>query len=81
MYHLEGESFHTIPHLIHHYQTSQQHITKKSEIVLRRPVLKVPKTGLLQTGKRLDNPETSAAEILLFFFSLHLLGQMGPGTR
>ncbi|TNM91169.1 hypothetical protein fugu_003458 [Takifugu bimaculatus] len=40
LYQLEGDSFHTIPHLIHHYQTSQQHITKRSEIVLRRPVLK-----------------------------------------
>ncbi|XP_056876541.1 tyrosine-protein kinase Fes/Fps isoform X1 [Takifugu flavidus] len=40
LYQLEGDSFHTIPHLIHHYQTSQQHVTKRSEIVLRRPVLK-----------------------------------------
>uniref|UniRef100_H3CV78 Tyrosine-protein kinase n=1 Tax=Tetraodon nigroviridis TaxID=99883 RepID=H3CV78_TETNG len=40
MYCLDGESFHTIPQLIQQYQTSQQHVTKKSEVVLRRPVLK-----------------------------------------
>lgn len=41
MYRLDGESFHSIPLLIHHLLTSQQRITKKTDIVLKRAVLKV----------------------------------------
>ncbi|XP_037614857.1 tyrosine-protein kinase Fes/Fps isoform X2 [Sebastes umbrosus] len=40
LYRLDGESFHSIPLLIHHLLSAQQHITKKSDIVLKKPVLK-----------------------------------------
>ncbi|XP_074522889.1 tyrosine-protein kinase Fes/Fps [Halichoeres trimaculatus] len=40
MYRLDGESFHSIPQLIHHLRSSRQNITKKSNIVLKKPVLK-----------------------------------------
>ncbi|XP_041647502.1 tyrosine-protein kinase Fes/Fps [Cheilinus undulatus] len=40
LYRLDGESFHSIPLLIHHLQSSRQFITKKSNIVLKKPVLK-----------------------------------------
>ncbi|XP_053172628.1 tyrosine-protein kinase Fes/Fps [Scomber japonicus] len=40
LYRLDGESFCSIPHLIHHLLSSRQHITKKSDIVLSNPVLK-----------------------------------------
>ncbi|XP_068172700.1 tyrosine-protein kinase Fes/Fps isoform X2 [Antennarius striatus] len=40
MYHLDGECFHTVPQLIHHLLTSQQHITKRTTILLKKPVLK-----------------------------------------
>uniref|UniRef100_A0A3Q3XEV1 Tyrosine-protein kinase n=1 Tax=Mola mola TaxID=94237 RepID=A0A3Q3XEV1_MOLML len=40
LYRLDGEGFHSIPRLIHQLLLSGQHITKKSDIVLKRPVLK-----------------------------------------
>ncbi|XP_044059106.1 tyrosine-protein kinase Fes/Fps isoform X2 [Siniperca chuatsi] len=40
LYRLDGEGFHSIPQLIHHLLSSRQHITKKSDIVLKKPVLK-----------------------------------------
>ncbi|XP_037337352.2 tyrosine-protein kinase Fes/Fps [Pungitius pungitius] len=40
LYRLDGESFRSIPLLISHLLSSQQHITKKSDIVLKRLVLK-----------------------------------------
>ncbi|XP_068594973.1 tyrosine-protein kinase Fes/Fps isoform X2 [Brachionichthys hirsutus] len=40
MYHLDGAFFHTIPQLIHQLLTSQQHITKRCTILLKKPVLK-----------------------------------------
>ncbi|KAI3377859.1 hypothetical protein L3Q82_008994, partial [Scortum barcoo] len=40
LYRLDGESFHSIPQLIHHLLTSQQHVTKRADIVLKKPVLK-----------------------------------------
>lgn len=40
MYRLDGESFSSIPQMIHHLLSSRQHITKKSNIVLKKPVLK-----------------------------------------
>lgn len=40
LYRLDGESFQSIPLLIQHLLSSQQHITKKSDIVLMRPVVK-----------------------------------------
>ncbi|XP_054468458.1 tyrosine-protein kinase Fes/Fps [Anoplopoma fimbria] len=40
LYRLDGESFHSIPLLIDHLLTSRQHITKRSDIVLKKPVLK-----------------------------------------
>ncbi|KAM8762638.1 tyrosine-protein kinase Fes/Fps [Acanthopagrus schlegelii] len=40
MYRLDGESFHSIPQLIHHLLSTRQHITKRSDIVLKKPVLK-----------------------------------------
>uniref|UniRef100_A0A8C9YA50 Tyrosine-protein kinase n=1 Tax=Sander lucioperca TaxID=283035 RepID=A0A8C9YA50_SANLU len=40
LYRLDGESFHSIPLLIHHLLSSHQHITKKCDIVLNKPVLK-----------------------------------------
>ncbi|KAM8893773.1 tyrosine-protein kinase Fes/Fps isoform 2-T2 [Spinachia spinachia] len=39
-YRLDGESFRSIPLLINHLLSSQQHITKKSDIVLKKPILK-----------------------------------------
>nr|XP_057945210.1 tyrosine-protein kinase Fes/Fps [Doryrhamphus excisus] len=39
-YRLDGESFCSIPQLIHHMLSSRQHITKKYNIQLRKPVLK-----------------------------------------
>uniref|UniRef100_A0A669C5J5 Tyrosine-protein kinase n=1 Tax=Oreochromis niloticus TaxID=8128 RepID=A0A669C5J5_ORENI len=41
MYRLDGEGFPSIPHLIHHLLNSRQHITKKCEVVLKKPVVKV----------------------------------------
>ncbi|KAM9366153.1 tyrosine-protein kinase Fes/Fps [Symphorus nematophorus] len=40
LYRLDGESFHSVPQLIHHLMSSRQHITKRSDIVLKRPVPK-----------------------------------------
>ncbi|XP_042268969.1 tyrosine-protein kinase Fes/Fps isoform X1 [Thunnus maccoyii] len=40
LYRLDGEGFPSIPLLIHHLLSSRQHITKKSDIVLKNPVLK-----------------------------------------
>ncbi|XP_006629143.1 tyrosine-protein kinase Fes/Fps [Lepisosteus oculatus] len=40
MYRLDGEGFPTIPLLINHIVTSRQHVTKKTDIVLKRPILK-----------------------------------------
>ncbi|XP_077480589.1 tyrosine-protein kinase Fes/Fps isoform X2 [Stigmatopora argus] len=39
-YRLDGESFCSIPQLIHHLLSSRQHITRKCHIELRKPVLK-----------------------------------------
>ncbi|XP_061521736.1 tyrosine-protein kinase Fes/Fps [Phycodurus eques] len=39
-YRLDGESFCSIPHLIRHMLSSRQHITRKCNIQLRKPVLK-----------------------------------------
>ncbi|XP_077374738.1 tyrosine-protein kinase Fes/Fps isoform X2 [Festucalex cinctus] len=39
-YRLDGEGFCSIPHLIHHMLSSRQHITRKCDIQLRKPVLK-----------------------------------------
>uniref|UniRef100_A0A8C7CSU3 Tyrosine-protein kinase n=1 Tax=Oncorhynchus kisutch TaxID=8019 RepID=A0A8C7CSU3_ONCKI len=40
MYRLDGEGFHTVPMLMNHLVSSHQHVTKRSDIVLKRPVLK-----------------------------------------
>ncbi|XP_055363163.1 tyrosine-protein kinase Fes/Fps isoform X2 [Betta splendens] len=40
LYRLDGEGFHSIPQLVQHLMSSQQHITKKSDAVLKKPVLK-----------------------------------------
>ncbi|KAM7424034.1 hypothetical protein PAMA_000412 [Pampus argenteus] len=40
LYRLDGEGFLTVPHLIHHLFSSRQRVTKKSDIVLKKPVLK-----------------------------------------
>ncbi|XP_041846405.1 tyrosine-protein kinase Fes/Fps isoform X2 [Melanotaenia boesemani] len=40
LYRLDGEGFHSITLLIHHLQSSGQPITKKSEVVLKKPILK-----------------------------------------
>ncbi|XP_047197025.1 tyrosine-protein kinase Fes/Fps isoform X2 [Hippoglossus stenolepis] len=40
LYRLDGQGFHSIPLLIHHLLTSQQHVTKRADIVLRKPILK-----------------------------------------
>ncbi|XP_060901572.1 tyrosine-protein kinase Fes/Fps [Labrus mixtus] len=40
LYRLDGEGFPSIPQLIRYLQSSQQHVTKKSDIVLKKPVLK-----------------------------------------
>ncbi|XP_034535439.1 tyrosine-protein kinase Fes/Fps [Notolabrus celidotus] len=40
LYRLDGEGFNSIPQLILHLQSSRQYITKKSNIVLKKPVLK-----------------------------------------
>ncbi|XP_017296972.1 tyrosine-protein kinase Fes/Fps isoform X2 [Kryptolebias marmoratus] len=40
LYRLDGEGFHSIPKLIHHLQSSRQPITKRSDVVLKKPVLK-----------------------------------------
>ncbi|XP_061737411.1 tyrosine-protein kinase Fes/Fps [Nerophis ophidion] len=39
-YRLDGESFCSVPQLIHHLLSSRQHITKKCNIQLKKPVLK-----------------------------------------
>ncbi|KAI1889766.1 hypothetical protein AGOR_G00166310 [Albula goreensis] len=40
IYRLDGEGFPTIPLLLNHLVTSHQHVTKKSNITLKRPILK-----------------------------------------
>ncbi|XP_030582288.1 tyrosine-protein kinase Fes/Fps isoform X2 [Archocentrus centrarchus] len=40
LYRLDGEGFPSIPHLIHHLLNSQQHVTKRCEVVLKKPILK-----------------------------------------
>ncbi|XP_030015743.1 tyrosine-protein kinase Fes/Fps [Sphaeramia orbicularis] len=40
LYRLDGESFQSIPQLINDLVSSHQHVTKKSDIVLKKPVLK-----------------------------------------
>uniref|UniRef100_A0A4W6C6P2 non-specific protein-tyrosine kinase n=1 Tax=Lates calcarifer TaxID=8187 RepID=A0A4W6C6P2_LATCA len=40
LYRLDGQGFPSIPLLIHHLISSRQHITKKADIVLKKPVLK-----------------------------------------
>ncbi|XP_055088557.1 tyrosine-protein kinase Fes/Fps [Periophthalmus magnuspinnatus] len=40
VYRLDGESFPSIPKLIHHLFSTREHITKKCEIVLNKPVKK-----------------------------------------
>ncbi|KAK7913052.1 hypothetical protein WMY93_013263 [Mugilogobius chulae] len=40
MYRLDGESFQSIPKLIHHLVSSRQNITKKADILLKKPVTK-----------------------------------------
>uniref|UniRef100_A0A8C8FLH9 Tyrosine-protein kinase n=1 Tax=Oncorhynchus tshawytscha TaxID=74940 RepID=A0A8C8FLH9_ONCTS len=40
MYRLDGEGFHTVPMLMNHLVSSHQHVTKRSDIILKRPVLK-----------------------------------------
>uniref|UniRef100_A0A673Z5P1 Tyrosine-protein kinase n=1 Tax=Salmo trutta TaxID=8032 RepID=A0A673Z5P1_SALTR len=37
MYRLDGEGFHTVPMLMNHLVSSHQHVTKRSDIVLKRP--------------------------------------------
>ncbi|XP_070712303.1 tyrosine-protein kinase Fes/Fps isoform X2 [Pempheris klunzingeri] len=40
LYRLDGEGFHSVPQLIHHLLSTRQHITKRSDIVLNKPVPK-----------------------------------------
>ncbi|XP_068587046.1 tyrosine-protein kinase Fes/Fps isoform X2 [Cebidichthys violaceus] len=40
LYRLDGEGFHSIPLLINHLLSSRQQITKRSDIMLKKPVLK-----------------------------------------
>ncbi|XP_031424894.1 tyrosine-protein kinase Fes/Fps [Clupea harengus] len=40
MYRLDGESFRSIPLLVNHLQNSNQNVTRKCEIRLKRPILK-----------------------------------------
>ncbi|KAJ7986180.1 hypothetical protein DPEC_G00348100 [Dallia pectoralis] len=40
LYRLDGEGFQTIPLLMQHLVSSHQHVTKRSDIVIKRPVLK-----------------------------------------
>ncbi|KAI4830148.1 hypothetical protein KUCAC02_001799 [Chaenocephalus aceratus] len=40
MYRLDGESFPSVPLLIHHLLSSRQQVTKRSDTVLKKPVLK-----------------------------------------
>uniref|UniRef100_A0A665TN31 Tyrosine-protein kinase n=1 Tax=Echeneis naucrates TaxID=173247 RepID=A0A665TN31_ECHNA len=40
LYRLDGQGFHSIPLLIHHLMSSQQPITRKADVVLKKPVLK-----------------------------------------
>ncbi|XP_008292188.1 tyrosine-protein kinase Fes/Fps [Stegastes partitus] len=40
VYRLDGEGFSSIPLLIQHLLSSQQHVTKRCDIVLKKPVLK-----------------------------------------
>ncbi|KAM9764583.1 tyrosine-protein kinase Fes/Fps isoform 2-T2 [Menidia menidia] len=40
LYRLDGEGFHSIPKLIHHLQSSRQHVTRRSDVVLKKPILK-----------------------------------------
>ncbi|XP_023153500.2 tyrosine-protein kinase Fes/Fps [Amphiprion ocellaris] len=40
LYRLDGEAFNSVPLLIYHLLSSRQHVTKRCEIVLKKPVLK-----------------------------------------
>ncbi|KAF7656456.1 hypothetical protein LDENG_00041140 [Lucifuga dentata] len=40
LYRLDGDSFHSIPQLIHHLLSSCQQVTKRTDIVLKKPVAK-----------------------------------------
>ncbi|KAM4592729.1 tyrosine-protein kinase Fes/Fps [Odontesthes bonariensis] len=40
LYRLDGEGFQSIPKLIQHLESSRQHVTKRSDIVLKKPILK-----------------------------------------
>lgn len=40
LYRLDGEAFPSIPKLIHHLQSSSLPVTKKSEAILKKPILK-----------------------------------------
>ncbi|XP_035273383.1 tyrosine-protein kinase Fes/Fps [Anguilla anguilla] len=40
LYRLDGEGFSTVPLLLNHLVASHQHVTKKSDVILKRPILK-----------------------------------------
>ncbi|KAM6943509.1 tyrosine-protein kinase Fes/Fps [Xenentodon cancila] len=40
LYRLDGDSFHSIPQLIHHLRSSRQHVTRRTDVVLKKPILK-----------------------------------------
>ncbi|XP_072236573.1 tyrosine-protein kinase Fes/Fps [Leuresthes tenuis] len=40
LYRLDGECFQSIPKLIQHLQSSRQHVTRRSDVVLKKPILK-----------------------------------------
>ncbi|CAN9507027.1 unnamed protein product [Ophioblennius macclurei] len=40
VYRLDGEGFQSVPHLIHHLLSTRQHVTRRSDIVLQKAVLK-----------------------------------------
>uniref|UniRef100_A0A8D3DGZ7 Tyrosine-protein kinase n=1 Tax=Scophthalmus maximus TaxID=52904 RepID=A0A8D3DGZ7_SCOMX len=40
LYRLDGQGFHSIPLLIHHLLSSQQHVTKRGGVVLMKPVVR-----------------------------------------
>lgn len=41
VYRLDGEGFSTVPLLVNHILTSKNPVTKRTEILLKRPILKV----------------------------------------
>ncbi|XP_061600103.1 tyrosine-protein kinase Fes/Fps isoform X2 [Cololabis saira] len=40
LYRLDGDSFHSVPQLIHHLRSSRQHVTRRTDVVLKKSIVK-----------------------------------------